>query len=58
MDRWELEAAAAKVTYMRGLLALPLGAVFILVGLTIWSGDRSNPRGCSSWAWPQPAPAG
>ena len=34
MDRWELEAAAAKVTYMRGLLALPLGAVFILVGLT------------------------
>lgn len=33
MDRRDLEVAAAKVTYMRGLLALPLGAVFLLVGV-------------------------
>jgi hypothetical protein len=33
MDRRDLEVAAAKVTYLRGLLALPLGAVFVFVGV-------------------------
>lgn len=33
MDRREVEVTVAKVTYMRGLLALPLGAVFTLIGL-------------------------
>jgi hypothetical protein len=33
MRRIELEAAAASVTYLRGLLGLPLGACFILIGL-------------------------
>jgi hypothetical protein len=33
MDRKELERAASKVTYLRGLLAVPLGALFLLFGL-------------------------
>ncbi|MDQ6934264.1 MAG: hypothetical protein M3130_03080 [Actinomycetota bacterium] len=33
MERRELEVAASRVAYMRGLLALPLGVVFILIGL-------------------------
>lgn len=33
MRRTDIEAAAASVTFMRGLLGLPLGAVFILIGL-------------------------
>ncbi len=33
MQRKDLEAAAANVTYMRGLLAVPLGSAFLLAGL-------------------------
>jgi hypothetical protein len=33
MDRKELELAASKVTYLRGLLAVPLGGLFLLTGL-------------------------
>ena len=33
MDRKELERAASKVTYLRGLLAVPLGGLFLLFGL-------------------------
>jgi hypothetical protein len=33
MDRKDLESAAARVTYLRGLLAIPLGSLFILTGL-------------------------
>ena len=33
MDRKELELAASKVTYLRGLLAVPLGVLFLLTGL-------------------------
>jgi hypothetical protein len=33
MDRRELESAAAHVTYLRGLLAIPLGLLFIVTGL-------------------------
>ena len=33
MERKHLEAAAAHVTYLRGLLAIPLGGLFIITGL-------------------------
>jgi hypothetical protein len=33
MERKELESAAANVTYLRGLLAIPLGVLFILTGI-------------------------
>jgi hypothetical protein len=33
MERKELEAAAAQVTYLRGLLAIPIGMLFIITGL-------------------------
>lgn len=33
MDRRELETAAARSTYLRGLLAVPLGVLFVLAGL-------------------------
>jgi hypothetical protein len=33
MNRKDLEAAAAGVTYLRGLLAVPLGSLFVLTGL-------------------------
>src|SRR5438309_12096058 len=33
MDRKELELAASKLAYLRGLLAVPLGALFLLTGL-------------------------
>jgi hypothetical protein len=33
MERKELETAAAHVTYLRGLLATPLGMMFIITGL-------------------------
>jgi hypothetical protein len=33
MERKDLEAAAAHVTYLRGLLAIPIGMLFILTGL-------------------------
>jgi hypothetical protein len=33
MERKDLEAAAARVTYLRGLLAIPLGGLFIVNGL-------------------------
>jgi hypothetical protein len=33
MERKDLEAAAAHVTYLRGLLAIPLGGLFIITGL-------------------------
>jgi len=33
MDRKGLELAASKVAYLRGLLAVPLGALFLLTGL-------------------------
>jgi len=33
MDRKELERAASKVAYLRGLLAVPLGALFLLISL-------------------------
>ena len=33
MDRKQLELAASKVTYLRGLLAVPLGVLFLLAGL-------------------------
>src|SRR5918999_4198340 len=33
MERKDLESAAANVTYLRGLLAIPLGVLFILTGL-------------------------
>jgi hypothetical protein len=33
MRRTELEAAAANVTYLRGLFGLPLGALFLVTGL-------------------------
>jgi hypothetical protein len=33
MERKDLESAAADVTYLRGLLAIPLGMLFILTGL-------------------------
>jgi hypothetical protein len=33
MDRRELELAASKVAYLRGLLAVPLGGLFLLAGL-------------------------
>jgi hypothetical protein len=33
MDRHELETAAARATYLRGLTAVPLGVLFVLTGL-------------------------
>lgn len=33
MERRELESAAVRVTYLRGLLAIPLGLLFIVTGL-------------------------
>lgn len=33
MERRELEAAAARGTYLRGLLALPLGLLFLMTGI-------------------------
>jgi hypothetical protein len=33
MERRELETAAARATYLRGLLAVPLGLLFWLIGL-------------------------
>jgi hypothetical protein len=33
MERRELESAAVQVTYLRGLLAVPLGLLFIVTGL-------------------------
>jgi hypothetical protein len=33
MERKDLETAAAHVTYLRGLLAIPIGMLFILTGL-------------------------
>lgn len=33
MERRELETAAARATYLRGLTAVPLGLLFLLVGL-------------------------
>ena len=33
MERRDLESAAAHVTYLRGLLAIPLGGLFIITGL-------------------------
>lgn len=33
MERRELETTAARATYLRGLLTVPLGAIFILVGV-------------------------
>ena len=33
MERKELEAAATQVTYLRGLLAIPIGMLFIITGL-------------------------
>jgi hypothetical protein len=33
VERKELESAAARVTYLRGLLAIPLGLLFIVTGL-------------------------
>ena len=33
MDRKELEAAAARGTYLRGMLALPLGLLFLMTGI-------------------------
>ena len=33
MQRRELEHAAAKVTYLRGLLAVPVGVLFVLTGV-------------------------
>jgi hypothetical protein len=39
MERKHLESAAANVTYLRGLLAIPLGLLFILTGLGNLGGD-------------------
>jgi hypothetical protein len=36
MERRELEGAAAKYTYLRGLLYLPAGALFVLAALGNW----------------------
>ncbi len=33
MERKDLESAAAKVTYLRGLIGIPVGLLFILTGL-------------------------
>ena len=33
VERKELESAAARVTYLRGLLAIPLGLLLIVTGL-------------------------
>jgi len=44
MERKELEAAAAQVTYLRGLLAIPIGMLFILTGLgNLGWGPLGNP---------------
>jgi hypothetical protein len=44
MERKELEAAAAQVTYLRGLLAIPIGMLFIITGLGNLSwGPLGNP---------------
>jgi hypothetical protein len=44
MERKDLESAAANVTYLRGLLAIPLGVLFILTGLgNLGWGPLGNP---------------
>ena len=44
MERKELEAAAAHVTYLRGLLAIPIGMLFIITGLgNLGWGPLGNP---------------
>ena len=44
MGRKELEAAAAHVTYLRGLLAIPIGMLFIITGLgNLGWGPLGNP---------------
>jgi hypothetical protein len=44
MQRKELEAAAAQVTYLRGLLAIPIGMLFIITGLgNLGWGPLGNP---------------
>ena len=44
MERKELEAAAAQVTYLRGLLAIPIGMLFIITGLgNLGWGPLGNP---------------
>ena len=44
MERKELEAAAAHVTYLRGLLAIPIGMLFIITGLgKLGWGPLGNP---------------
>jgi hypothetical protein len=44
MERKELETAAAHVTYLRGLLAIPIGLLFIITGLgNLGWGPLENP---------------
>jgi hypothetical protein len=44
MERKELESAAANVTYLRGLLAIPVGVLFILTGIgNLGWGPLGNP---------------
>ena len=44
MERKELETAAAHVTYLRGLLAIPIGMLFIITGLgNLGWGPLGNP---------------
>ena len=44
MERKHLEAAAAHVTYLRGLLAIPIGLLFIITGLgNLGWGPLGNP---------------
>ena len=48
MERKQLETAAAHVTHLRGLLAVPLGLLFIVTGLGNLAGARSSTIGSSS----------
>jgi len=45
MQRGNLEAAAARYTYLRGLFGIPLGVLIILVALVNWGA-------CPLWAFP------
>ena len=43
MERTNLEAAAAKYSYLRGLLFLPLGVLFVLTALHNWEAGPFAP---------------
>ena len=54
MQRRELETAAANYSYLRGLLYIPLGALFVLAALGNWQVGPLRHRGSSSSSrWPR-----